>query len=127
MTTRWPVEIRLVSDRKALAITFDDGLAAVLPAELLRCESPSAEVQGHSPTERRPVPGRRDVAIVSVEPIGNYAVRLVFDDGHSTGIYGWTYLEDLAADPIGRLTRYRDELARSGLSFDPPKPSGRGG
>jgi DUF971 family protein len=114
----WPVEIRLIRDRKALQIAFDDGRDVALPAELLRCESPSAEVQGHGPDERKLVPGKRDVSISSVEPIGNYAVRLVFDDGHSTGIYGWTLLAKLAEDPQGRLERYRRELHEAGLSHE---------
>ena len=120
MTQPWPVEIRLASDRRSLRIAFDDGRAADLPAELLRCESPSAEVQGHSPSERKLVPGKRDVLIASVEPIGNYAIRLVFGDGHSTGIYGWGYLAEMAGDAAGRLDRYRKELAAAGLSHEPP-------
>lgn len=116
MNEPWPIEIRLISDRTSLQIGFDDGRSAALAAELLRCESPSAEVQGHAADERRLVPGKRDVAIASIEPIGNYAVRLVFDDGHSTGIYAWGLLWKLADDPVGRLDRYRRELAEAGLS-----------
>ena len=116
-TTRpWPTEIRLVRDKRALQIAFDDGRAATLPAELLRVESPSAEVQGHGPDERKLVPGKESVAIASIEPIGNYAIRIVFDDGHSTGIYGWTLLAKLAEEPEARLGRYRAELAAGGLS-----------
>ncbi|HMO28717.1 DUF971 domain-containing protein [Enterovirga sp.] len=119
MSQPWPVEIRLVRDKKALHVAFEDGRAATLPAELLRVESPSAEVQGHGPGERKLVAGKRDVAIASIEPIGNYAVRLVFDDGHSTGIYGWTLLAKLAEDPAARLAGYHRELAAAGLSSAP--------
>ncbi len=116
----WPAEIRLVAGRRALAVTFEDGRAVTLPAELLRVESPSAEVQGHSPSEKRLISGKRDVAITAVEPVGNYAVKLVFDDGHSTGIFGWSYLAKLGQDPTGALERYRQQLAAAGLSADPP-------
>ena len=86
-TTPWPTELRLQKDRKVLAVTFDDGESFALPAEYLRVRSPSAEVQGHSPAERRLVAGKRDVQILELHPVGNYAVRLVFDDTHSTGIF----------------------------------------
>ena len=115
----WPDELRLVPGGRILQVTFAGGRPVALPAELLRCESPSAEVQGHSAGERRLVPGKRDVAIVAVEPIGNYAVRLTFDDGHSTGIYGWPFLAAMARDPGGGLARYRETLAAAGLSSDP--------
>ena len=88
----WPTELRLSKDRRALTVTFDSGESFSLDAEYLRVLSPSAEVQGHSPDERKTVPGKRNVAILEVNPIGNYAVRLVFDDLHSTGIFSWDYL-----------------------------------
>src|SRR3954469_9523534 len=88
----WPTELRLRKDRKTLTVAFDDGEAFELAAEYLRVRSPSAEVQGHSPAERKTVGGKRNDAILEVHPIGNYAVRLVFDDLHSTGIYSWAYL-----------------------------------
>ena len=92
----WPTDIT-VSDRgHRLEIVFDDGEIVRLSAERLRVESPSAEVRGHSPSERKIVVGKENVAIVGVEPVGNYAVRLVFDDGHNTGIYSWDYLRKLA-------------------------------
>ena len=97
--TAWPTELRLAKDRKTLSITFEGGGSFALPAEYLRVKSPSAEVQGHSPDERKTVPGKRDVMILEVQPVGNYAVRLKFDDMHSTGIYSWDYLEELE---IGR-------------------------
>src|ERR1700757_3574166 len=91
----WPTEIKLRRDRAALMVSFDNGERFELPAEYLRVKSPSAEVQGHSPDERQTVPGKRNVLVLEVHPIGNYAVRLVFDDMHSTGIYSWDYFLDL--------------------------------
>jgi DUF971 family protein len=117
----WPTELRLAKDRKSLAIAFDNGERHALDAEYLRVTSPSAEVQGHSPDERKTVPGKRDVAILEVHPIGNYAVRLVFDDLHSTGIYSWDYLLELGRGRERRWRDYLDELAAKGLSRDPPK------
>src|SRR5260370_15604538 len=95
----WPTELRLHKDRKALTIAFDDGETFDLSAEYLRVKSPSAEVQGHSPDERKTVAGKKHVAILEVVPIGNYAVRLVFDDMHSTGIYSWGYFLALGPNP----------------------------
>lgn len=117
----WPTELRLAKDRKALTVSFDNGERFVLAAEYLRVTSPSAEVQGHSPDERKTVPGKRDVAVLEVHPIGNYAVRLVFDDLHSTGIYSWEYLLELGRSHAGKWQDYLDELASKGLSRDPPK------
>ena len=93
----WPTELRLRKDRKALTVTFDSGEHFELPAEYLRVKSPSAEVQGHSEEERKTIPGKRNVEILEVLPVGNYAVRLVFDDLHSTGIFGWTTCTTLDA------------------------------
>ncbi|NIX76948.1 gamma-butyrobetaine hydroxylase-like domain-containing protein [Microvirga terricola] len=115
---RWPTELRLAKDRRTLSIAFDDRTAFDLPAEYLRVTSPSAEVQGHSPAERKTVPGKRNVEIIGVEPIGNYAVKLVFDDLHDTGIYGWDYLHQLGVEQQGRWQAYLDELAVKGLSRD---------
>src|SRR5215210_5850189 len=115
---RWPTELRLSKDKRSLRIAFDDGSAFDLPAEYLRVTSPSAEVQGHSPAERRTVPGKRDVAIIGVEPVGNYAVKLIFDDRHDSGIYGWDYLYRLGAEQGEKWQAYLDELAAKGLSRD---------
>ena len=117
----WPTELRLAKDRKALTVTFDNGESFALEAEYLRVVSPSAEVQGHSPDERKTVPGKRNVAILEVNPVGNYAVRLVFDDMHSTGIYSWEYLLELGRQRAAKWQDYLDELAAKGLSRDPPK------
>ena len=115
----WPTELRLAKDRKSLTVSFEGGESFTLAAEYLRVTSPSAEVQGHSPAERKTVPGKRDVAILEVHPIGNYAVRLVFDDMHSTGIYSWDYLFELGRDHGRKWQDYLDELATKGLSRDP--------
>jgi DUF971 family protein len=116
----WPTELRLHKDRKTLTVSFDGGERFDLAAEYLRVKSPSAEVQGHSAEERKTVPGKRNVMILEVLPIGNYAVRLVFDDMHSTGIYGWEYLRDLGRDHERYWQDYLDELAGQNLSRDPP-------
>jgi DUF971 family protein len=114
-----PTEIRLKRAEKRLEVDFADGYRFVFPAELLRVESPSAEVQGHGPGERRTVAGRRHVGILSVEPVGNYAVRLIFDDLHDTGIYSWEYLHRLGREQPQRWQSYLDALAAEGLSRDP--------
>jgi DUF971 family protein len=123
MTTQpqaWPTELRLHKDRKTLTVTFDDGGHFDLPAEYLRVKSPSAEVQGHSVEERKTVPGKRDVGIIEVLPVGNYAVRLVFDDMHSTGIFGWDYLRELGRNYDSYWQDYLDELAAKNLTRNPP-------
>lgn len=117
----WPTELRLAKDRKALTVSFDNGESFALDAEYLRVLSPSAEVQGHSPDERKTIPGKRNVAILEVQPVGNYAVRLVFDDLHSTGIFSWEYLRKLGVERAQKWQDYLDELAGKGLSRDPPQ------
>jgi DUF971 family protein len=119
-TPAWPVEIRLPKDRRALHVSFDDGQVFGLSAELLRVTSPSAEVQGHSEAERKTIGGKRTVTILSVDAVGNYAVRLGFDDMHSTGIYSWAFLRDLGANAERRFQDYLDELAAKGLDRDSP-------
>ncbi|MEM7192662.1 MAG: DUF971 domain-containing protein [Pseudomonadota bacterium] len=112
----WPTELRLDKDKGVLTATFDDGASFGLAAELLRVLSPSAEVQGHSPEERVTVPGKRNVKILKVDMVGNYAVRLAFDDGHDTGLYTWDYLYDLGAKRDVLFEAYLKELADKGLS-----------
>jgi DUF971 family protein len=119
-TDAWPSELRLHKDRRTLTVTFDGGERFDLAAEYLRVKSPSAEVQGHSAEERKTVPGKRNVEIIEVLPVGNYAVRLVFDDLHSTGIFGWEYLRDLGRNHAAYWQDYLDELAGKSLSRDPP-------
>ncbi|HEV7881169.1 DUF971 domain-containing protein [Bradyrhizobium sp.] len=116
----WPVEIRLAKDRRALTVAFDDGKTFSLPAELLRVTSPSAEVQGHSEAQRKTVGGKRNVTILSVDAVGNYAVRIGFDDMHGTGIYSWAFLHDLGLNAERRFKDYLDDLAVKGLDRDRP-------
>ena len=116
----WPTEIRLRKDRRTLQVSFDDGAAFDLPAELLRVTSPSAEVQGHSEAQRKTVGGKRNVTILSVDAVGNYAVRLGFDDMHTTGIYSWAFLYDLGANAERRFQDYLDDLQAKGLDRDKP-------
>jgi DUF971 family protein len=120
VTLAWPVEIRLPKDRRTLRIAFDDGSIFDLPAELLRVTSPSAEVQGHSEAERKTVGGKRNVTILSVDPVGNYAVRIGFDDMHATGIYSWAFLRDLGVNAEQRFQGYLDDLQAKGLDRDRP-------
>jgi DUF971 family protein len=120
VTTAWPVEIRLAKDRRALHVSFDDGKIFALSAELLRVTSPSAEVQGHSEAQRKTVGGKRNVTILSVDPVGNYAVRIGFDDMHDTGIYSWAFLRDLGVNAERRLQDYLDDLQAKGLDRERP-------
>jgi DUF971 family protein len=111
-------ELRLTPEKSTLSVTFTKGFAEKLPAEFLRVVSPSAEVQGHSPSQRKLVPAKRDVTIKAIEPVGNYAVRLVFSDGHDTGIYSWQYLYEIASKKDDLWTAYLEEMAAAGLSRD---------
>ena len=114
-----PVEIKVKRAEKRLDIQFDDGAAFSLPAEYLRVESPSAEVQGHGPGQKILVAGRRHVGIANVEAVGNYAVRIIFDDLHDTGIYSWRYLHQLGAEYAERWAEYQSAMETNGLSREP--------
>ncbi len=116
-----PVEIRLRREEKRLEVDFDDGRRFAFPAEFLRVESPSAEVQGHGPGQKQIVASRRHVGIIEVEPVGHYAIRLVFDDLHDTGLYSWDYLYELGEHQDELWTAYLAALEAQGLSRDPPK------
>jgi DUF971 family protein len=116
-----PTEIRLKRAEQAVEVAWADGARYRLPAEYLRVESPSAEVQGHGPGQKVIVAGRRHVGILRIEAVGNYAVRIVFDDLHDTGIYSWDYLRTLGQEQEGRWAAYLAELAARGLSRDPPR------
>jgi DUF971 family protein len=113
-----PSELRVSKDRKLLTVTFAGRPPYELSAEMLRVLSPSAEVQGHSPEQRVTVPGKRDVAILKIEPVGNYAVRIAFDDFHDTGIFTWSYLDTLCENKESRWQAYLDELREKGMSRD---------
>jgi len=112
-------EIHFDRARKLLRVAFDDGSAFDLPAEYLRVESPSAEVQGHNPGQKQTVAGRRHVSILQIEPVGHYAVRIVFDDLHDSGIFSWDYLHELGVDQTRKWDAYLAALDARGLSRDP--------
>ena len=116
--TPWPTEVRLHKDRRTLSVRFDDGVAHDLSAEMLRVMSPSAEVQGHTAEQRQTVGGKRNVTIAGLEPVGNYAVKIVFDDGHDSGLFSWGYLRQLGDESETRWSEYQNELAAKGLSRD---------
>ena len=116
MADAWPTELKVDKDRRVLTVTFDDGRSFSLPAELLRVLSPSAEVQGHSPEQRVTVGGKKNVGIVRLEPVGNYAVRIVFDDGHDTGLFVWEYLRELGENREARWQGYLADLAAKKLT-----------
>jgi DUF971 family protein len=112
----WPEALDYDPATKILHVRFEGGESFALPAEYLRVESPSAEVQGHSPSQKQTVGGKQGVGIRKIEPVGNYAVRLVFDDMHDTGIYSWRYLHELGRERDKRWTDYLAALSARGLS-----------
>jgi DUF971 family protein len=114
----WPTELRLSKDRRTLTVSFDNGERHSLSAEYLRVFSPSAEVQGHSPEQRQVVGGKSAVEILKIEPVGNYAVRLHFDDLHNSGIYSWPYLLHLGQHHNELWGGYLAELKERGLARD---------
>ena len=116
MAEAWPTEIRLSKDRRTLAVSFEPAESHALPAEYLRVFSPSAEVQGHSPEQRQTVGGKAAVEILKIEPVGNYAVRLHFDDLHNSGIFPWSYLLKLGREYATLWQGYLDELAAKGMT-----------
>ena len=116
----WPTEIRLTEGGGALSVHFDDGHCFDLTAEYLRVMSPSAEVQGHRPEERLTIGGKHRCRITGIEPVGSYAVRLIFDDLHSTGIFTWDYLYELGYRQHEKWALYEAELNAKGLSRDRP-------
>jgi len=114
----WPEELRLHDGGQFLAVSFDTGERHDLCAEYLRVESPSAEVKGHGAGQEVTVPGKRRVVITGVEAVGNYAVRLIFSDGHSTGLYSWDYLARLGRERDTLWADYVARLEAQGLSRD---------
>jgi DUF971 family protein len=109
-------ELAVSADRSELTVAFPDARPFTLSAEMLRVLSPTAEVQGHTPDQRVTVPRKRNVKIRDLRPVGSYAVRIVFDDGHDTGLYAWSYLETLDRDREKLWAEYLSELAMKGLS-----------
>jgi len=114
----WPVELKFSRSDHALTISFDDGSSFKLPAEYLRVESPSAEVQGHGAGQKQIVAGKRNVGVTRIEPVGRYAARIVFDDGHDTGLFSWAYLHQLGRDQAARWAEYERRLAHARLTRD---------
>lgn len=108
----WPTELRLDQSKTILNVTFDTGETFALPAEYLRVESPSAEVQGHSPQQKQVVTGKQHVKITAIDPVGNYAVRLTFDDGHNTGLYSWDWLHRLGREMKSNWRQYLKSQGR---------------
>ena len=125
MTEPRPTEIKLRSRSRVLDVAFDDGTRFELPFEYLRVYSPSAEVRGHGPGQEALQLGKHEVGVRSVDPVGNYAVRIVFDDGHDTGLYTWGYLHELGRTRAENWQRYLDRLAKLGLPYPTPVPSKR--
>ena len=122
-TKHWPEEVRYLSADKRLEVGFDNGVRFSYPAELLRVESPSAEVQGHSASEKKIVAGRKHVGIMAIEPVGNYAIRIKFDDLHDTGLFSWQYLYQLGENQDTIWQVYLDGLEAQGLSREPERRS----
>jgi DUF971 family protein len=118
MVPHRPTAIKVSKDRQTMTVTFDDGQEFAIAAELMRVLSPSAEVQGHGPGQKVTVPGKRNVMIISVQPSGNYAVRVGFDDMHDSGIYTWTYLRELGEKGADLMAAYEEELAAKTMSRD---------
>ncbi len=121
MSAIWPTEIRLKQAEKRLEIDFQDGESFSLPAEYLRVESPSAEVQGLGPGQKQLVAGRAQIGILAVEPVGNYAIRIKFDDLHDSGIYTWAYLHQLGRERDQRWKDYLKALEQADQSRDPKR------
>ncbi|NSY48402.1 gamma-butyrobetaine hydroxylase-like domain-containing protein [Agrobacterium tumefaciens] len=119
MSDAWPTELLVSKDQRQLTVSFDDGSVYRLGAEMLRVLSPSAEVQGHGPGQKVTVPGKRNVTIRSMMATGNYAVRIVFDDGHDSGIFTWRYLKELGETGDASFADYERQLAEKGLSREP--------
>jgi len=113
-----PVEIKLHQSSRVLEISFVDGKSYRLSCEYLRVYSPSAEVRGHGPGQEVLQEGKKEVEIAAIEPVGNYAVKLVFSDGHDTGLYSWDYLYSLGENQEKLWARYLERIAATGVSRD---------
>ena len=121
-----PVALTVHQQSRALEIAFDDGRSFRIPFELMRVYSPSAEVQGHGPGQETLQTGKRDVVIDAIEPVGHYAVKPTFSDGHDTGLYTWDYLYRLGAEQEALWQRYEERLAAAGVDRDAPMPEAGG-
>lgn len=123
-STPWPVEVRLKQAENLLEVSFDDNRRFCFTAEFLRVNSPSAEVKGHGPGQEVAVPGKRNVGISRLDPVGNYALRIHFDDGHDTGLFSWAYLHEIGLKQDALWAAYLQKLAAQGLSRDPVAAGG---
>lgn len=112
----WPTELRLSEKGRLLVVSFSDGTRFDLRAEYLRVESPSAEVQGHGAGQKKLVSRKSDVSITNIEPVGNYAARLLFSDGHDSGLFTWDYLHELGREFDGKWAEYLARLTEAGLA-----------
>ena len=118
-----PSEIKLRKKSRRLVVTFDDGNVFDLPFEFLRVHSPSAEVKGHGPGQETLQTGKENVSIVDIQPVGHYAVRLIFDDGHDSGLFTWNYLHELGSEQASRWQAYLDRLKAAGYARQPAAES----
>lgn len=114
----WPSEIRVSPDKKTLQVSFEDGVTTALSSELLRVESPSAEVQGHGAGQKTTPAGKRNVTITRIDPVGHYAVRITFSDGHDSGLFSWDILYDYGQRQDSLMADYIERLAATGHSRD---------
>ena len=114
----WPSEIRVSPDKKTLRVSFEDGVTTALSSELLRVESPSAEVQGHGAGQKTTPAGKRNVTITRIDPVGHYAVRITFSDGHDSGLFSWDILYDYGQRQDSLMADYIERLAEAGNSRD---------
>ena len=114
----WPSEIRVSPDKKTLRVSFEDGVTTALSSELLRVESPSAEVQGHGAGQKTTPAGKRNVTITRIDPVGHYAVRITFSDGHDSGLFSWDILYDYGQRQDSLMANYIERLAEAGNSRD---------
>jgi DUF971 family protein len=120
-----PTDIKLRTKSRVLEVAFDDGSRFELSFEYLRVYSPSAEVRGHGPGQETLQLGKHDVLVKAVEPVGNYAIKLVFDDGHDTGLYTWDYLHELGTTCAEKWQQYLERIAKLGLPYPTPVPPKR--
>ncbi|WP_018997289.1 gamma-butyrobetaine hydroxylase-like domain-containing protein [Hirschia maritima] len=114
----WPVEIRFNKAKAIVSLEYDDGFKGEIPYELLRVESPSAETRGHSGQTPVPVAGKKDVSVIGADPVGRYALRISFSDGHDSGLYSWPFLKDLSANQKSHMKAYQKRLKEHGLNRD---------
>ena len=115
-TPAWPAELRFNKAAAELRLRFDDSYEGAIPYELLRIESPSAETKGHGADRPPPPSKKRKVSVIGADPVGRYALRIRFDDGHDTGLYTWAYLRELAEQKDARMTTYVAQMKKLGLA-----------